>query len=221
MVPGVMKRVLVIAAHPDDEILGCGGTIKKFIKNGCEVVTAIVARGRPSEQHRMNKFAKRANAQLGIKKLVFLNYPNLKLETFTLHTIVEKLGRLIQTHEPDVVLTHHGGDINRDHQIVAQAVMTATRPLPGKTPAEILCFETVSSTEWGANYADVFRPNFFVDITDTIDEKMKALEHYEAEMRPPPHPRSYEGVRHLAGVRGMSIGVHYGEAFEIMRRIWK
>lgn len=216
-----MKRILVVAAHPDDEILGCGGTIRKFIKSGCEVITAIVAKGRPSEQRRITKFAKLANTQLGIKKLIFLNYPNLKLETYPLHTIVEKLARIIETYEPEVVLTHHAGDINRDHQITAQAVLTAVRPQPGKTPSEILFFETVSSTEWGANNSDAFRPNFFVDITDTIDEKMKALAHYDAEMRPPPHPRSYEGLRHLAGVRGMSIGVHYGEAFEIVRRIWK
>lgn len=216
-----MKRILVVAAHPDDEILGCGGTIRKFIKSGYEVITAIVAKGRPSEQKRITKFAKLANTQLGIKKLIFLNYPNLKLETYPLHTIVEKLARIIETYEPEVVLTHHAGDINRDHQITAQAVLTAVRPQPGKTPSEILFFETVSSTEWGANNSDAFRPNFFVDITDTIDEKMKALEYYDAEMRPPPHPRSYEGLRHLAGVRGMSIGVHYGEAFVIVRKIWK
>jgi LmbE family N-acetylglucosaminyl deacetylase len=216
-----MKRILVIAAHPDDEMLGCGGTLRKFIKSGCEVVTAIVAKGRPSEQRRINKFSRLANAQLGIKKVIFLNYPNLKLETYPLHTITEKLCLLIDTHKPDVVLTHYQGDINRDHQITFQAVLTATRPLPGTKPMEILCFETVTSTEWGANKSDSFRPNFFVDITDTFDDKMKALRHYDVEMRPAPHPRSYEGLRHLAGVRGMTIGVPYGEAFEIVRRIWK
>ena len=215
-----MKRILVVAAHPDDEILGCGGTIKKFIQSGCEVITVIVAKGRPSKQC-INKFSRLANTQLGIKKVIFLNYPNLKLETYPLHTIVEKLSRLIDTYEPEVVLTHYHGDINRDHQITFQAALTAARPLPGKKPVEILCFETVASTEWGANKSDSFRPNFFVDITDTIDAKMKALRHYDVEMRPAPHPRSYEGLRLLAGVRGMTIGVQYGEAFEIVRRIWK
>ena len=216
-----MKKILVIAAHPDDEMLGCGGTIKKFIASGCEVVTAIVAKGRPSEQRRINKFSKLANSQLGVKKVIFINYPNLKLETYPLHTIVEKLSCLIDTYEPDVVLTHFSGDINSDHQITFQAVLTAARPLPGKKALEILCFETVGSTEWGVTKNESFRPNFFVDITDTIDDKMKALRHYDVEMRPAPHPRSYEGVRLLAGVRGMTIGVRYGEAFEIVRRIWK
>ena len=216
-----MKKILVIAAHPDDELLGCGGTIKKFINSGCEVITAIVAKGRPSEQRRIDKFSKLANTQLGIKKVIFLNYPNLKLETYPLHTIVKKLSRLIDTYQPDVVLTHHRGDINRDHQITFEAVMTATRPLPGTKPVEILCFETVTSTEWGTNRNEAFVPNFFVDITDTIDDKIKALHHYDVEMRPAPHPRSYEGLRLLAGVRGMTIGVRYAEAFEIVRKIWK
>lgn len=215
-----MKKILVIAAHPDDEMLGCGGTIKKFIASGCEVVTVIVAKGRPSEQRRINKFSKLANGQLGVKKVIFFNYPNLKLETYPLHTIVDKLSCLMETYEPEVVLTHHQGDINSDHQITSQAVLTAARPLPGKKLREILCFETVGSTEWGAPKS-AFRPNFYVDITDTIDAKMKALRHYDVEMRPAPHPRSYEGVRLLAGVRGMTIGVPYGEAFEIVRRIWK
>ena len=216
-----MQRILVIVAHPDDEVLGCGGTIKKYIESGCEVVTAIVAQGRPSEQRRIKKFSRLANTQLGVKKVVFFNYPNLKLETFPLHTIVEKLSQLIDNYAPDVVLTHYHGDINRDHQITCQAVLTAARPLPGKKPLEVLCFETIGSTEWGATRNESFRPNFFVDITNTLDDKMKALRHYDIEMRPHPHPRSYEGVRLLAGVRGMTIGVPYGEAFEIVRRIWK
>lgn len=213
------KRILVIGAHPDDEILGSGGTIRKLINDGNEVITVIVAKGRKKEEHHMQKFASLANRHLGIKEVIFLNYPNLMLETYPLYKIIKKIEHLIEKYEPGMIFTHHYGDLNRDHQITFQAVLTAARPLPGKKTVDIICFETVSSSEWGQN--TTFKPDFYVDVTDTINEKLEALRHYDVEMRPYPHPRSYEGVRHLASVRGMTIGVEYGEAFEIIRRVWK
>ncbi|MFP3388644.1 PIG-L deacetylase family protein [Brevibacillus sp. SIMBA_040] len=216
------KRALVIASHPDDEILGSGGTIKKLINDGFEIVTVIVAKGRKEEEHHIQKFTSLANSHLGVGRVIFMQFPNLKLNTVPLHEITREIEKLLDTYTPDIIFTHHYGDLNQDHQVTFQAVMTAARPLPGKKPIEILCFETVSSSEWTQNTQDkLFKPTYFVDISDTINDKLQALRHYDVEMRPYPHPRSYEGVQHLARVRGMTVGVEYAEAFEIIRRVWK
>lgn len=216
------KNVLVIAAHPDDEILGSGGTIKKLINHGYKVITVIAVKGRKEEEQRIQPLMLQANRHLGVEDVHFLGYPNLLLETIPLHEITKSIEVLLDKHAPSIIFTHHYGDTNKDHQILFQAVITAARPLPGKQPIEILCFETVSSSEWSQHTNDKeFKPNYFVDITDTIEDKLKSLHHYDVEMRPFPHPRSYEGVEYLARVRGMTVGVEYAEAFEMIRRVWK
>ncbi|MDR4946650.1 PIG-L deacetylase family protein [Neobacillus cucumis] len=216
------NNVLVIAAHPDDELLGSGGTIKKLINNGYKVTTVIAAKGRKEEEHHMKPFMLKANGVLGIEEVIFIELPNLLLESVPLIDIIKKIEALIKQKDPVMIFTHHYGDLNRDHQVLFQAVLTAARPLPGKEPIEIICFETVSSSEWSPHTNDKeFKPNYFVDITDTIEDKLKSLQHYDVEMRPFPHPRSYEGVRSLAKVRGMTVGVDYAEAFEVIRRVWK
>ena len=216
------KNVLVIAAHPDDEILGSGGTIKKLVNSGYRVISVIVAKGRKEEEHRIKPSILKANKQVGVEEVLFLEFPNLLLETKPLHEITKSIEALLDKYDPSIIFTHHYGDTNRDHQILFQAVLTAARPLPGKRRVEILCFEIVSSSEWSQHTNDKeFKPNYFVDITDTMDEKIKSLKHYDVEMRPFPHPRSYEGVQYLARVRGMTVGVEFAEAFEIIRKVWK
>ncbi|MBM7652292.1 PIG-L deacetylase family protein [Neobacillus cucumis] len=216
------NHVLVIAAHPDDELLGSGGTIKKLINNGYQVTTVIAAKGRKEEEHQMKPFMLKANEVLGVEEVIFIELPNLLLESIPLIDIIKKIEDLIKQKDPVMIFTHHYGDLNRDHQVLFQAVLTAARPLPGTEPIEIICFETVSSSEWSPHTNDKeFKPNYFVDITDTIEDKLNSLQHYDVEMRPFPHPRSYEGVRSLAKVRGMTVGVNYAEAFEVIRRVWK
>ena len=216
------KNVLVIAAHPDDELLGSGGTLKKLINHGYKVITVIFAKGRKEEEDHIKQAVLKANKHLGIEEIIFLEYPNLLLETFPLHVINKEIESLVAKYEPSMIFTHHYGDINMDHQILFQAVLTAARPLPGRNPMELLCFETVSSSEWSQHTNDKsFKPNYYVDITDTIDIKLESLQFYDVEMRPFPHPRSYKGVQHLAQVRGMTVGVDHAEAFEIIRRVWK
>ena len=215
-------NVLVIAAHPDDEILGSGGTIKKLINHGYKVITVIAAKGRKEEEQHIQPLMQQANKHLGVDEVLFLEFPNLLLETIPLHKITKAIEALLDKYKPSLIFTHHYGDTNKDHQILFQAVITAARPLPGKQPMEILCFETVSSSEWSQHTNDKeFKPNYFVDITDTIDDKLQSLHHYDIEMRPFPHPRSYDGVEYLARVRGMTVGVEFAEAFEIIRRVWK
>jgi LmbE family N-acetylglucosaminyl deacetylase len=216
------KNIFVIGAHPDDELLGSGGAMRKMMDDGYDVISIIVAKGRKEEEHHMQEFIALANRHLGIKEVIFLKYRNLMLETVPLYKINKKIESLIEKYEPEMIFTHHYGDLNRDHQITFEAVLTAARPLPEKKPIDIICFETVSSSEWHANTGfHSFKPNFFVDITNTIDKKLEALRYYDVEMRPYPHPRSYEGIKQLASIRGITIGVQYGEAFEIVRRVWK
>ncbi|SDC55437.1 N-acetylglucosaminyl deacetylase, LmbE family [Paenibacillus sp. UNCCL117] len=216
------KTVMVFAAHPDDEILGVGGTIRKLIIEGASVISVILAHGRKEEQKRISTCIEEANRQIGVSQVIFLGLPNLEMETIPLYTINQEIEKLLRTYTPEMVFTHHYGDLNKDHQITFQAVFTSCRPLPGYSPAELLCFETPSSTEWMAPFPEQsFKPNFFVNISETLSEKLRALRHYQIEMRLYPHPRSYEGVKHLAAVRGITIGVPHAEAFEVIRRIWK
>jgi LmbE family N-acetylglucosaminyl deacetylase len=215
------KTVMVIVAHFDDEILGLAGTLKRLVDQGDRVISIITALGRKEEEHHIKMFAHKANEEIGVQELKFLEYPNLELEKIPLHILTKDIEKLIEKYQPDQIFTHHYGDLNRDHQITFQAVLTAARPLPSKKPIEILTFETVSSSEWNINTNDkTFKPNYYVDISSTFETKIAALKHYEVEMREFPHPRSYKGVKHLARVRGMTVGLPYAEAFEIIRRVW-
>ncbi|MCM3734885.1 PIG-L family deacetylase [Bacillus cytotoxicus] len=214
--------ILVIGAHPDDELLGSGGTLKRLVEEGHQVISIITALGRKEEAHRIQQLGRCANKEIGIEEVIFLEHANLELELIPLHQLTKEIEQLINIYKPGKIFTHHYGDLNIDHLITFQAVLTATRPLPNQQPIELITFETVSSSEWNIHTNDKsFKPNYFVNITDQIDSKIIALKHYDVEMRDFPHPRSYEGIQYLGRVRGMTIGVPYAEAFEVIRRVWK
>lgn len=223
-------NVVVVAAHPDDEVLGCGGTMAKHVENGDSVITIIVAEGSTSRQtyrdinsdasnlEALKQAALRANAKLGVSDVRFLNFPDNRLDEVSRLDLVKALEKELSGINPDCIYTHSSADLNIDHQLVHEAVLTACRPVPSQVTKIILCFEIPSSTEWrGACSGVSFVPNWFVDISSHLEAKTSALEEYSSEMRPWPHARSLESVDALAKWRGASTGIKAAEAFQLAR----
>ncbi len=221
-------NLLVIAAHPDDETLGCGGTLARLIREGNLVRVAFMADGVGSRAEKgvqdiqalesRQEAASKACEVLGAPSPIFNDYPDNRLDTLPLLEIVQSIEILITKYQPDTILTHHFGDLNIDHQIVHKAVFTACRPQTGYPVQTLLTFETPSSTEWQTPVsARSFVPNWFVDITDTLEQKIMAAQCYVSELRQWPHPRSEQGLRHLAHWRGATVGVEAAEAFMLGR----
>lgn len=226
------ENVLVVAAHPDDELLGCGGAVAKHAAAGDPVHILIVAEGatsrsphrdardHSSELSRLRDAAVRAAAAVGAKTPIFGMLPDNRLDSVDLLDVVKVVEGVVERVRPGVVYTHHGADLNVDHRIVHSAVLTACRPLPETGVRAIYAFETVSSTEWAsAALGEGFWPTHYVDVTPYMAQKLKALSCYDMEMRPAPHARSLENVAALAHVRGMSVGVAAAEAFMVLRQI--
>ena len=220
-------KVLVIAAHPDDEVLGCGGSIARHRAAGDAVAVLIMADGvgsrsgtdAPAAAARQ-QCAQQAAKILGVQDLTLLAYPDNRMDEATLLDVVQDIEKVMARCVPDIVYTHHAGDVNIDHRIVHDAVIAACRPQPGHTVKQLLFFETPSSTEWRppASHA-VFAPNWFSDISATLELKLQALAAYAPELREFPHPRSLQAVEHLARWRGASAGLAAAEAFELGRLI--
>jgi LmbE family N-acetylglucosaminyl deacetylase len=223
-----MKKVLVVAAHPDDEILGCGGTIAKLSNSGSHVHILIVAEGITSRDKSRNKdmrekdlaflqdCGRKASKILGVKNMSFLNYPDNRLDGVEILDITKDIETCIQKIKPDTIFTHYEHDMNYDHTIVSKATLTACRPLPNTTIKNLIQFEVLSSTNY--NPLSNFRPNLFVNIEKTIKLKNKALSYYKSEMRRWPHSRSITASNSLSMYRGTSAGVKYAEAFRILRQ---
>jgi N-acetylglucosamine malate deacetylase 1 len=221
---------LIIVAHPDDEVLGCGATIAKWSKSGEEVHILIMAEGSTSRDHTRNRKAHKdelsalaksahlAGEILGASSVKLLDFPDNRMDSVDLLDVIKAIESHIENIQPNTVATHHTGDVNIDHKIVHDAVITACRPQPGHPVQRILVFEVPSSTEWQfSDSVGVFRPNWFVDVSQTLEIKMQALKAYSSEMRLWPHARSMQNIRHIAHVRGATLGVDAVEAFMLLR----
>ena len=163
--------------------------------------------------------ATKANKLLGVSNIEFSNLPDNRMDSVDLLDIVKIIERFINIYQPEIIYTHHFGDLNIDHQLTHQAVMTATRPMINQCVKEIYTFEIPSSTEWSFNYS--FKPNVFIDISNTIELKLQALNYYESEMREFPHPRSSEAIKVIAQRWGSVVGCNMAEAFCLIRKVIK
>lgn len=220
------RKILIVAAHPDDEVLGCGGTIARHASEGDEVYVVFMADGvnaridsEPKSVERRNEAAENAARLLGITELHFLGLPDNRLDGLPLLDIVQPLESHIRAIQPEVIYTHHHGDLNVDHRLTHQAVMTACRPQPGLCVKEIYAFEVLSSTEWQTPGYRPFEANVYVDVGGYINAKRAALVSYDEEMREEPHSRSIENAIRQAQLRGNAVGLDYAEAFVLLRGI--
>jgi len=224
-----LKKILTVVAHPDDEVLGCGATLARLIKEGYECNTLILGEGvtsrdkkrdtrsRDKEILALKKQAKKANKILGIKEVFFCDLPDNRFDTVPLLEIIKAIEEVKLKIRPDIIFTHYGKDLNIDHQITYNAVITATRPIKGETVKEIYSFEIPSSTEWG--YPLSFSPNVFFDVTNTIDIKLEAMKVYISEIRDFTHPRSEEFLRLNSKLWGIKAGLKNAEVFQVVRII--
>ncbi len=227
-----MSVALVIAAHPDDEVLGCGATIARLVAEGWKVHVLIVAEGATSRSDKrdpsmhqaelsdLGKCADVANSILGSTTIKLYSLPDNRMDGLELLDVVKLVEAEIDRHKPCLVLTHHASDVNIDHRVLHDSVVVACRPQPQHSVKSLLFFEVPSSTEWRPAASGVyFSPNCFYDVTDYMAQKVAALRAYGPEMRSFPHPRSIEAVEHLAGWRGATVGCYAAEAFMLGRSI--
>lgn len=214
------KSVLVIAAHPDDEILGCGGTLRRHVVDGDTVHALIVCEGETlryqGREVGLAEHARQAAEIIGFASIELLGFRDQHLDTFSLTDLITPVEKKVRETSPQIVYTHFQGDLNRDHQIVAEAVSVASRPLE-TCIEEVLGFETASSTEW--NTTQRFAPSHFVEISSTLEEKLRAMACYTSEVRRRPHPRSLESLRSRALYWGSCVLAEAAEAFVVYRRV--
>jgi LmbE family N-acetylglucosaminyl deacetylase len=227
MSKAVPQSVAVVVAHPDDEVLAFGGTIARHVAKGDSVHILILATGLASRGgHDEEMFitlraqAGKATAILGAKPPEFADFPDNRMDTVALLDVVQRIEAFFDVSMPDLILTHHAGDLNVDHRITAQAVLTAARPLPGCKPKRIYAGEVLSSSEYSVP-ADRFIPNTYVDITPWLEVKKQALACYRDEVRTWPHPRSPQAIEHQVRLRGSEVGLEAAEALCLIRAVFQ
>ncbi|WP_435418762.1 PIG-L deacetylase family protein [Parerythrobacter aurantius] len=217
--------VLVIAPHPDDEVLGCGGTIARLADNGHEVHVVVVTKGYepafPSSlvQEVRNELLE-AHRVLGVTRCHFLDLPAAALDTLPGSQINAAIGGLVRELAPDTVFIPFVGDVHRDHQLVFTAALVASRPRALNAPRRVLAYETLSETNWAApGITEVFVPNVYVDIGTTIDRKIEAFAAFKSQVKQFPDERSLQTIRALATVRGSTVYRQAAEAFVLIRDV--
>jgi LmbE family N-acetylglucosaminyl deacetylase len=227
-------KVLIVAAHPDDEVLGCGATAARLVRERHQVNIAILAEGITSRSltreeadavqvETLRGHARKAAKALGVEEslLSLHGLPDNRLDTVPLLDVVKIVEEIVQRVAPERIYTHHPGDLNIDHAVVSRAVMIATRPMQGCSVKEVYQFEVPSSTEWAfQQFESAFRPNVFMDISETLELKIKAMDCYESEVRAFPHPRSAEALRVIAKRWGTVVGCNAAEAFQLVRAVF-
>ena len=215
-----MSRVLVIAAHPDDELLGCGGTLIRHVDQGDEVQSIIMCEGESLRYEGQEVCQHEATVEaakiIGIVKTNRFDFPDQRLDNYSLVELITPIEKVIDSFRPDIVYVQFGGDINRDHALTFEAASIALRPTADSVK-EVYTFYTVGSTE--LKTPGEFNPNVWVDIEDQIERKLKAFACYKSEIRDYPHPRSLEGIRNVAAFYGNQCCLRYAEAFMLMRKI--
>jgi LmbE family N-acetylglucosaminyl deacetylase len=223
------NKFLIIASHPDDEIIGCGGTLVKLakLKKNIQIVflsdCAAARFKKDSTQYNKHLSTRKNSASkvcefLKIKPPIFYDFPNISYGANDFYEISTKLFNLINKNKYDLVFTHSYSDNNRDHRMAFEAALSACRPVNKFNSTSLITFETNSATDYSASqFKQKFNPNFFVDITNEIDKKLILLKLYKYELRKFPHSRSVENIKNLAKVRGSSVYTNFAEAFEIIR----
>lgn len=225
---------MIVAAHPDDELLGLGASMHKLIKEE-NVTTHVVILGEGItsrsdvrdveewkdvlEKHHQNMYS--AAKIIGYHSVKSYNFSDNRFDSHALLDIVKVVEHEKENFQPDIILTHHGGDLNIDHQLTFQAVMTATRPMQEECVKAVITFETSSATEWQATCDPrTFTPNLFMEISEEdLQAKIDAMAAYQYEIREFPHPRSAEALRIMAQYRGYTVGKRLAEVFQIIRMI--
>lgn len=226
-------NVLVFAPHPDDEVLGCGGTIARYVAEGADVYVCVVTSALPPVYdnteavrngwpHMIYPEIIKAHEILGIKETFFLQFPTVQLETVPRYELNEKIGDLVQKLVPDVVFIPHFGDMQKDHRITSEAVMVAVRPKYKNTVRFVYAYETLSETEWNVSHvANMFIPNTYVDISPFLEKKINAMACFKSQLEKFPNPRSLQAIDALAKLRGSTICVEAAEAFSLIRECRK
>lgn len=214
-----MNKILVVAAHPDDEILGIGGTVLKHTKRGDEVRNIIMCEGESFRYGRdvgQNLAIQEASKLLGVSKVYQLQYPDEKLDTYTLTELIKPLEQVSEEFKPDIIYCQSGYDANQDHKILFQAANIALRPT-SEWIRNFYCFYTASSTEWGVPRK--FVPDTWIDVSSVLEEKIEAFEKYDSEIRQYPHPRSSDALRHQAHFWGNQCCMDAAEVLMTIRRV--